>query len=147
MSTRNPLSNFRLGVELRRRIAEQSNLRGVSASEVVRDLLLHALDAKDPRLDRMEVCLRDLADSLELLSSKKAASQFGEDGRLNALFQLLERLLVQQTEVLMMLRVVTFKDRPEDYELAMRQTQDSLPTIFNGIQRDAKQATRNGDKV
>jgi hypothetical protein len=144
LSVRSPVSNYRLGPELRRRIGELARLRNVSKSEIVRDLLLKALDNTDPRLDQIEENLRLLGQALELLAPNSRASESAEAARTAVLLQLLERLVVQQTEVLMMLRVVTFKDRPDDYDLAMRKTQETLAAFSNGAARDLKAAGRTG---
>jgi hypothetical protein len=89
-------------------------------------LLRDSLATATPENARLEELLRDIRESLEQQGGPSERANTAEQARFAALSKILERLLVQSTEILMILRVVTFKDRPDDYQLAMIQTQDQL---------------------
>jgi hypothetical protein len=123
---RGSASTVRLGTDLRRRVTEVANKRNISESEAIRQLLRDSFTTATPDTSLQEELLRDIRESLEQQSGPTERAIAAEQARFAALSKILERLLVQSTEILMILRVVTFKDRPDDYQLAMTQTQDQL---------------------
>jgi hypothetical protein len=119
-------TTIRLGTDLRRRITEAANRRNIPEAEAIRQLLREGCNKAAPDTSSLEEVLRDIRESLEQQRGPSERAIAAEQARFAALSKILERLLVQSTEILMILRVVTFKDRPDDYQLAMTQTQDQL---------------------
>jgi hypothetical protein len=123
---RKPQTSLRLDPDLKRRLRERARIRAISEPELIREFISIGLGGADAHLNNVAASLDDLRRQVEEFSQIERAADSRDVRRQTALTGLLERLLTQSTEVLMILRVVTHKDRKEDYALALKHAQDSL---------------------
>jgi hypothetical protein len=123
---RKPQTHLRLEPELKRRISERARIRSMSEPQLIREFISIGLGGADAHLERVFTSLDALRHQVEDFSQIERAVDSRDAKRQAALTSLLERVLVQSTEILMILRVVTYKDRPDDYALAMKQAQSTI---------------------
>lgn len=128
--------SVRLPISKLRELESRARRSGTTRAEFARRLLLSALE--DTRGDNgtlLGTLVDDVHSSLEHIDRALTEDAVSRATEMKDVRRTLERALIQQTEILMILRTVTYKDRPEDYEIAMTKTRELLPTVVGGSSR------------
>lgn len=123
---RKPMVGVRIEPELKRRLVERARVRSITEGALVRELISIGLGGNDARMESVASSLDALRRQIENFAQMEEGVSSQKQRRQAALTQLLERVLIQSTEMLMIMRVVTYQDRPADYALAMKKTQELL---------------------
>jgi len=124
--SRKPMIGIRIEPDLKRRLVERARVRSITEGALVRELISIGLGGNDARMESVSLSLDGLRRQIEEFAHIEQGVSGQEQRRQAALTQLLERVLIQSTEMLMIMRVVTYQDRPADYTLAMKKAQELL---------------------
>jgi hypothetical protein len=122
--------SVRLPVGKLRELENRARRLGTTRAELARRLLLTALEEFESGRGAGGALLDEIHSSFEQVNRVLTEEASLRAGDLRELRRILERSLIQQTEILMILRTVTYKDRPDDYELAMTKTRELLPSVL-----------------
>ena len=110
-------------------LARRADALSTTNAELARRLLTAALSNREGERELVEALCERTDLRLEAIAKSLAEDAESRASEMKDLRRALERALIQQTEILMILRTVTYKDRPEDYEIAMTKTRELLPTV------------------
>jgi hypothetical protein len=126
-----PRVTIRLDKDLNRRLTEAARVHHQPVAEFARRVLQERLDGQDRRLSAVEQSLQRLISYCEELVQRPLEST-AIAGQVAKLLPILERVLVQQTESLMIQRVVIFRDSPADYQRAVASAEKQLKAGVDG---------------